>query len=44
VSPMVLGLHVIRGGQPNRAWDLLEPRVRRSREGTVAGFGLKTYP
>jgi len=39
-----IGLHVLRPGQPNRAWDLLEPHIRRSRDGEILGFGLKVYP
>lgn len=39
-----IGLHVLRPDQPNRAWDLLEPKVRRSPYGQTQGWGLKVFP
>jgi len=39
-----IGLHVLRPEQPNRAWDVLEPHLRRSPDGEILGHGLKIYP
>lgn len=39
-----IGLHVLRPAQPNRAFDLLEPKLRRGPRGQVAGWGLKVFP
>lgn len=39
-----IGLHAIRPDQPNRAWDLINKKLVRSREGRIDGYGLKTYP
>lgn len=39
-----IGLKVIRPTQPNRAWDLIEPKVARSATGNIYGYGLKVYP
>ncbi len=39
-----IGLHVLRPGQPNRAFDTLEPHLRRSPDGRVDGWGLKVFP
>lgn len=36
--------HVINPGQPNRAFDLIEPKLRRSPTGQVQGYGLKVLP
>lgn len=36
--------HVINPGQPNRAYDLILPKFRRSSTGTIQGYGLKTFP
>lgn len=40
-----IGLRVLRPDQPNRAWDLLEPKIRRNpATGSIAGWGLKVFP
>lgn len=39
-----IALSVLRQGQPNRAYDLLEPKLHRSPDGRVAGWGLKVFP
>lgn len=39
-----ISLHVIRPDQPNRAWDILQPKLRRSPSGKVEGWGLKVFP
>lgn len=36
--------HVIAPNQPNRAYELLESKFRRSAAGKVAGYGLKIFP
>jgi hypothetical protein len=38
-----IGLHVLRPLQPNRAFDLLKPKLRRSPSGRVDGWGLKIF-
>jgi hypothetical protein len=39
-----IGIHDLRRSQPNHAWSILEPKLVRSDEGKVYGYGLKTYP
>jgi len=39
-----IGLHVMKPQQLNRAWDLIEPKLARSRDGRTNGYGLKVYP
>jgi hypothetical protein len=39
-----IGLHVMRPGQTNRAYDLIATKLDRSANGQVEGYGLKTYP
>jgi Protein of unknown function (DUF3800) len=39
-----IGRHVMKPGQPNRAYDVLEPKFRRGPAGMVKGFGLKIFP
>jgi hypothetical protein len=39
-----IGRHVINPNQPNRAYDILEPKFRRGPAGRVNGFGLKIFP
>lgn len=39
-----VGLHVLRPGQPNRAWDVLSTKLFAGRHGVVAGNGLKVFP
>lgn len=40
-----IGIHDLRPEQPNRAWDLIEPKIRRDpRDGRISGWGLKVYP
>ncbi|MEX0653496.1 MAG: DUF3800 domain-containing protein [Phycisphaeraceae bacterium] len=39
-----IGLNVIRPGQVNRAYDLVEPKLDRSARGVIEGWGLKCFP
>jgi hypothetical protein len=39
-----IGRHAINPDQPNRAYNLLEPKFRRGPAGRVKGFGLKFFP
>jgi hypothetical protein len=39
-----IGRHVMKPDQPNRAYDILEPKLRRGPAGRVKGFGLKIFP
>lgn len=36
--------HVVDPNQPNRAYDVLEPKFRRSPAGQIQGYGLKVFP
>ena len=39
-----VGLSVLRPNQTNRAFGVLEPKLRRSPRGVVTGYGLKVFP
>lgn len=39
-----IGRHVLDPAQPNRAWEIIEPKLRRSPAGIVRGWGLKIFP
>lgn len=39
-----IAIHDLRPEQPNHAWDILEPKLARSKDGRLQGYGLKTYP
>lgn len=39
-----IGSHVLRPDQPNRAYEIIEGKLRRSPDGLVEGWGLKYYP
>lgn len=39
-----IGRHVIKPGQPNRAYDLIATKLDRSPTGQIEGYGLKCYP
>jgi hypothetical protein len=39
-----IGRHVINPDQPNRAYDILEPKLQRGLDGQVKGHGLKKIP
>ena len=39
-----LGLKVLRPDQPNRAYDVIEKKFRRDKEGNAAGYGFKIFP
>jgi len=39
-----IGRHVIAPDQPNRAYDVLNPKFRKGPGGDVTGFGLKIFP
>jgi len=39
-----IGRHVLNPTQPNRAWDIIQPKLRRSPTGETLGWGLKVFP
>jgi len=39
-----IGIHDLRPGQANHAWDVIEPKIVRGPNGRVRGYGLKIYP
>jgi len=39
-----VGLHHIRPDQPNRAFDVVQQKFRRSPTGRIEGWGLKVLP
>jgi len=39
-----IGLKHIRPDQPNRAFDIIEPKIRRRPAGKIEGWGLKRLP
>jgi hypothetical protein len=39
-----IGIKSLRPAQANRAYDILEPRFRRSPNGEIRGWGLKSFP
>lgn len=39
-----IGLRILRPDQPNRAYEIIERKFRRSPGGSVAGWGLKVFP
>ncbi len=39
-----IGRHAINPSQPNRAYDLIEPKIRRNAGGRISGYGLKIFP
>lgn len=39
-----IGIKTLRPSQPNRAYEILEKKFRRSPSGGVKGWGLKTFP
>ena len=39
-----IGRHVLNPDQPNRAYDIIEPKLRRGTDGQVLGYGLKIFP
>lgn len=39
-----IGVHCLRPGQDNRAWDIIKGKLRRSSTGMVNGYGLKVFP
>ena len=39
-----IGRHAINPSQPNRAYDIVEPKFRRGPKGQIDGFGLKNFP
>ncbi len=39
-----IGRYVINPVQPNRAYELIKPKFRRSSSGIIQGYGLKTFP
>ena len=39
-----VGVHVLRPDQPNRAYDVIEPKLYRASDGQVDGWGLVRLP
>jgi len=39
-----IGRHVLAPAQANRAWDIIAPKLRRSPDHRLEGWGLKTFP
>lgn len=39
-----IGRHVLDPSQLNRAWTIIEPKLRRSPAGVIRGWGLKVFP
>lgn len=39
-----IGRHVLAPGQPNRAYDIIATKFRRSSAGKIDGWGLKVFP
>ena len=39
-----IGRHELNANQPNRAWETIEPKLRRSPRDQVGGWGLKVFP
>lgn len=39
-----IGVKILRPRQENRAWDVIEKKIRHNEQGTIEGFGLKFYP
>lgn len=39
-----VGRHIMDPQQPNRAYDIIETKFRRSPQGNIKGWGLKCYP
>lgn len=39
-----IGRHAMNPTQPNRAWEIIEPKLRRSANGKIDGWGLKKFP
>lgn len=38
------GRHIMDPTQPNRAWDIIEKKLRRGPTGQIDGWGLKVFP
>ena len=39
-----IGIHILNQEQKNRAWEIIKPKIRTSREGIIEGYGIKIYP
>lgn len=39
-----IGIKTLRPNQPNRAYEILEKKFRRSPQGDIGGWGLKSFP
>jgi hypothetical protein len=39
-----VGIKVLRPSQPNRAYDVVAKKIRRSPDGEIKGWGLKVFP
>jgi hypothetical protein len=41
---LVQRIKALRPTQPNRAYEILEPKFRRSPSGEIRGWGLRSFP
>lgn len=39
-----IGLHVLRPEQPNRAYEIIQTKLRQDESGGIKGYGLKVFP
>ena len=39
-----IGIKILRPNQPNRAYDIIEKKMRRSPQGVIKGWGIKVFP
>jgi predicted transcriptional regulator with HTH domain len=39
-----IGLHLLRPGQPNRAYEFIAQKLRKGSNGQATGYGLKIFP
>ena len=39
-----IGLKTLRPNQPNRAYDIIETKLRKSPTGNIRGWGIKEFP
>ncbi len=39
-----IGLHILKPNQENRAFDIIQKKLHKSKNGTTKGFGLKIFP
>ena len=39
-----IGIKTLRPNQPNRAYEIIDTKLRKSPTGVVKGYGLKVFP